>query len=191
MAQQPYLRMSRISARQETHNRWMRVAPISLLSNNQHRCSGGQKNSSTIGGCLSTDQASTMRSRPQHLPATAKTARRFFSSQPPGGGSGGSGGGKQLPPWMTQPGGGKHGHYLDQYTTDLTAMAADNKLVRSLPALEDSQQLEDTVTIQSPSFLTLRVLSHNITNRIPLSVVTRRFDGACKFSRVVPRTIPS
>lgn len=48
---------------------------------------------------------------------------RSFSSQPPNNNRGQS----QLPPWM-HPESNKPGHYLEQYTTDLTALAAAGKL---------------------------------------------------------------
>jgi ATP-dependent Clp protease ATP-binding subunit ClpB len=53
-----------------------------------------------------------------HISATTS---RFFSSQPPGGG------GMPMPPW-NNPDAAKPGHHLEQYTVDLTAMAADRKL---------------------------------------------------------------
>jgi hypothetical protein len=51
---------------------------------------------------------------------------RSFSSTsgPPRGGGGGGG---MLPPWM-HPESNKSGHYLEQYTTDLTKLAAEGKL---------------------------------------------------------------
>lgn len=58
----------------------------------------------------------------QHLSAPTY---RFFSSKPPGGGGGG--GGMPMPPW-NNPDAAKPGHHLEQYTVDLTAMAADRKL---------------------------------------------------------------
>jgi ATP-dependent Clp protease ATP-binding subunit ClpA len=55
-----------------------------------------------------------------------QTSRSFASSGQPPRNSGG-GGSPQLPPWM-HPDSNKPGHYLEQYTTDLTALAAEGKL---------------------------------------------------------------
>jgi len=53
---------------------------------------------------------------------------RYFSSSPPGGPpGGGGGGGMQLPSWLTGQQ-GPLGSYLKDYTTDLSELAADNKL---------------------------------------------------------------
>jgi ATP-dependent Clp protease ATP-binding subunit ClpB len=87
-------------------------------------------------GCLATtshyDQypSSLFHQRSKHHPHyhhhISAPTYRFFSSQPPGGGGGG-GEGMSMPPWMN-PDAAKPGHYLEQYTIDLTAMAADHKL---------------------------------------------------------------
>jgi hypothetical protein len=60
--------------------------------------------------------------RPNYPPALAHSASiRSFSSSPP------PNRGQQLPPWM-HPESNQPGHYLEQYTTDLTALAAAGKL---------------------------------------------------------------
>jgi ATP-dependent Clp protease ATP-binding subunit ClpA len=72
-------------------------------------------------GCQTNHHPSLYKHR--HNSYDIRTTPRFFSSQPPGGG----GGGMPMPPWMN-PEAAKPGQHLEQYTIDLTALAADNKL---------------------------------------------------------------
>ena len=69
---------------------------------------------------------STKRMIPQQSHRKNLPTVRSFSAQPPGGGNVGG-----LPPWMHQAMGGPQaqpGDFLQQYTTNLTQMAADGKL---------------------------------------------------------------
>lgn len=99
-----------------------RTAMIKRASLLQYRSSSKAAVASLVSGSwIPHSCASVCQIDPSslHLNSTAG-ARRYFST-PPGNSQ------QPLPPWM-HPGSNQPGHYLEQYCTDITELASNNKL---------------------------------------------------------------